>query len=155
MLFRPARIVRVTTKQEFDSALGSADQVIVEGDDELLSYAVATASDDPQDHVSIEVGERSISVRDRIVVKGPTAAGDTERIYQEVIGMVSTIRGILHMPVRCRAGETPPWRMPTGRVFATARPMPQTSCVDLEATVLASLAPRSSRPRSLRFYSLC
>jgi hypothetical protein len=71
-MFRPTRIIRVTTKQEFDSALRSADQVIVEGDDELLSYAVTKASEDPQNRVSVEFGERSISVGDCIVVEGGT-----------------------------------------------------------------------------------
>lgn len=51
MLFRRARIIRVTTEQELESALQSADQVIVEGDDRLLSYAVARASNDPADHL--------------------------------------------------------------------------------------------------------
>jgi hypothetical protein len=62
MLLQPARIVRVTSEQEFDSALGSADQVIVEGDDKLLSYAVSKASNDPQNRIAIEVGDRSIAV---------------------------------------------------------------------------------------------
>ena len=44
MPFRPMRIVRVATKEEFDAALATADQVIVEGDDQLLSYAATKAS---------------------------------------------------------------------------------------------------------------
>ena len=39
MLFQPKRIIHATTEQEIDAALESADQVIVEGDDRLLSYA--------------------------------------------------------------------------------------------------------------------
>jgi hypothetical protein len=46
--FRPARVVRVTSKEELDSALASADQLIVEGDDRLLSYAVTKAARDAQ-----------------------------------------------------------------------------------------------------------
>jgi hypothetical protein len=52
---RPPRIVRVTNEQELDAALASADQLIVEGDDRLLSYAVAKASGDPESRVSIEL----------------------------------------------------------------------------------------------------
>jgi len=55
MMFRPTRIVRVTSRQELDSALGSADQLIVEGDEGLLSYAVAKASSDPQNRIAIEL----------------------------------------------------------------------------------------------------
>jgi hypothetical protein len=62
LLFRPPRIIRVTTEQELDSALASADQVIVEGDDRLLSYAATKASGDPENHVAVEVGGRTISV---------------------------------------------------------------------------------------------
>ncbi len=62
MLFRPARVIRVTTEQELDSALATADQVIVEGDDRLLSYAATRASGDPKNSVAVEVGGRSISV---------------------------------------------------------------------------------------------
>ena len=43
MLGTHSRILRVKTKQEFNSALQLADQVIVEGDDQLLSYAVGLA----------------------------------------------------------------------------------------------------------------
>jgi hypothetical protein len=56
MLLRPTRIVRATTEQELDSALGSADQVIVEGDGRLLSYAVARASSDPQNRIDVKIG---------------------------------------------------------------------------------------------------
>ncbi len=62
MLFRPTRIVRVTTEQELNSALASADQVIVEGDDKLLSYAAAKALRDPDNHVAFELGKRTVSV---------------------------------------------------------------------------------------------
>jgi hypothetical protein len=40
MPLRAARIVHVTTEQELDDALATADQVIVEGDHRLLSLAV-------------------------------------------------------------------------------------------------------------------
>src|SRR5258708_14414693 len=62
MQFRPARIIRVPTGQELDSAVGSADQVIVEGDDQLLSYAVTKASNDPLSRIAVEIWGRSISV---------------------------------------------------------------------------------------------
>ena len=69
MLFRPTRTVRVTTEQELDSALASADQVIVEGNDKLLSYAAAKALRDPDNHIALEVGQRTVSV-----TAGPRAA---------------------------------------------------------------------------------
>ncbi len=47
MQFRPSRAVTVTTQEELDSAFGSADELIVEGDDALLSYAANKASGDP------------------------------------------------------------------------------------------------------------
>ncbi len=62
MLPRAVRTVRVTTRQELDAALDSADQVVVEGDDQLLSYAVARASNDPQNRIAIEVQEQSGSL---------------------------------------------------------------------------------------------
>ena len=63
MRFRPTRVVGVTNKEELDSALLSADQVIVEGDDQLLSYAAAKASQDPKhSRVDIEIAGRSISI---------------------------------------------------------------------------------------------
>jgi hypothetical protein len=42
-MVRPVRTVRVTSKEEVDAALATADQVVVEGDDELLTYAINTA----------------------------------------------------------------------------------------------------------------
>jgi hypothetical protein len=57
MLLR--RIVRATTEQEIDSALAwSADQVIVEGDDRLLSYAVAKASKNPEHEIDIQIEKK-------------------------------------------------------------------------------------------------
>jgi hypothetical protein len=55
LLRRPRRIVRVTTEKELDSKLQSADQVIVEGNDRLLSYAIAEASKYPQTEFSVNV----------------------------------------------------------------------------------------------------
>jgi hypothetical protein len=54
MLFRPTRIVHATTEQEIDAALGSADKVVVEGNDRLLSYAVAMASRDAQNRIDVK-----------------------------------------------------------------------------------------------------
>ena len=62
MLFRPKRIVHATTEQEIDSALATADQVIVEGDDQLLSYAVGKASADPQNKITVETGEVTTTI---------------------------------------------------------------------------------------------
>ena len=62
MLFQPKRIVRATTEQEIDSALATADQVVVEGDDQLLSYAVGKASADPQNKIAVETGEVTTTV---------------------------------------------------------------------------------------------
>jgi len=45
MQFRPARVVTVTTPEELDSAFASADRLIVEGDDALLSYAATKAAE--------------------------------------------------------------------------------------------------------------
>jgi hypothetical protein len=50
----------VTTKAEFDAALGSADQVIVEGDDELSSYAVSKAAGDPANRIDIPASTTEI-----------------------------------------------------------------------------------------------
>jgi hypothetical protein len=52
----PERTVRVTTKEELDAALTTADQITVEGDDELLSYAVYRASRDPANQVDFVLG---------------------------------------------------------------------------------------------------
>jgi hypothetical protein len=39
-MLRPMQTIRVTTKEELDAALARAGQVVVEGNDELLSYAI-------------------------------------------------------------------------------------------------------------------
>ncbi len=58
-MLRPVRTVRVTTKEELDAALPTADQITIEGDDELLTYAVNKAvKDDPETRVAIEVQGR-------------------------------------------------------------------------------------------------
>lgn len=57
MLFRRAKTVRVGSKEELDAALATADQVIVEGSDELLSYAVNRASRDPGNVVEIDTSQ--------------------------------------------------------------------------------------------------
>jgi hypothetical protein len=62
MQFRPSRVVTVTTQQELDSAFGSADELIVEGDDALLSYAANKASGDPGSTVAVETGAAVVSV---------------------------------------------------------------------------------------------
>jgi len=62
MQFRPSRVVTVTTQEELDSAFGSADELIVEGDDALLSYAANKASGDPGSTVAVETGAAGISV---------------------------------------------------------------------------------------------
>src|SRR5271168_3032322 len=62
MQFRPSRVVTVTTQQELDSAFGSADELIVEGDDALLSYAATKASGDPDSTVAVELGHETLAV---------------------------------------------------------------------------------------------
>jgi hypothetical protein len=54
MQWRRTLIVRATSKEEVDSALESAEKVIVEGDDHLLSYAVAKASRNPEKDIEIQ-----------------------------------------------------------------------------------------------------
>ena len=80
MRFHPTRVVHVTTKEALDSALVSADQVVVEGDDQLLSYAAAKASHDPElARVDIVIAGRSISVgRDAVgsIATGGNAVGN-------------------------------------------------------------------------------
>ncbi len=78
MRFRPTRVVHVTSKDELDAALLSADQVIVEGSDQLLSYAVAKASHDPElARVDVQIGDRSISVGRDAAGDGSTRDGDS------------------------------------------------------------------------------
>jgi hypothetical protein len=62
MQFRPSRVVTVTTQEELDSAFGSADELIVEGDDALLSYAANKASRDPRSTVAVETGAAAVLV---------------------------------------------------------------------------------------------
>jgi hypothetical protein len=62
MQFRPSRVVTVTTQEELDSAFGSADELIVEGDDALLSYAANKASRDPGSTVAVETGAAAVLV---------------------------------------------------------------------------------------------
>ena len=62
MQFRPSRVVTVTTQEELDSAFASADELIVEGDDALLSYAATKASGDPGSQVEIQAGIAAVSV---------------------------------------------------------------------------------------------
>jgi hypothetical protein len=56
-MLRPVKTVRATTKEEVDAALATADQVTVEGDDELLTYAVNRAAGDPTNRVALELSE--------------------------------------------------------------------------------------------------
>jgi len=55
MQFRPSRVVTVTTQEELDSAFGSADRLIVEGDDALLSYAATKAASGTGNAVKVEM----------------------------------------------------------------------------------------------------
>ena len=52
---RQVRTAHATSKGEIDQALPTADRIIVEGDDELLSYAINRAAVEPEDRVSIEL----------------------------------------------------------------------------------------------------
>jgi hypothetical protein len=42
----------VRTKEDFDAALAMADQIIMEGNDALLSYAINKAAADPENRVT-------------------------------------------------------------------------------------------------------
>src|ERR1700754_1942551 len=62
MQFRPSRVVTVTTQEELDSAFGSADRLIVEGDDALLSYAATKAAAGTGNAVQVEMeGDLSVA----------------------------------------------------------------------------------------------
>ena len=52
---RPVRTIHATSKGEIDNALATADRIIVEGDDELLSYAIDRAAVEPEDRITIEL----------------------------------------------------------------------------------------------------
>src|SRR5262249_53093394 len=80
------RVVRATSKEEFDTALATADQVIVEGDDELLSYAATKASHDPQlSSVDVEVRAHSVSVgRTLAAGKSAVATADFQQITERM-----------------------------------------------------------------------
>jgi cold shock protein len=54
-MLRPVKAVRVTTKEALDAALATADQITVDGDDELLSYAVNKAAGDPENRVAVQL----------------------------------------------------------------------------------------------------
>jgi hypothetical protein len=103
MRLRPARIVRATNEQELDSALSSADQVIVEGDDRLLSYAVAKASTDSENQIAIELRPRSFSVGDyaaNVITDSPEAhIGPSSADFEKSrIADVREIRASLRFP---------------------------------------------------------
>ncbi len=55
MPLRPLRTVHVSTREALDAALRSADRVVVEGDDSLLSYAVKKIAGDTEHQVDIEL----------------------------------------------------------------------------------------------------
>jgi hypothetical protein len=61
MRFRPSRVVKVTTPEELDSAFASADRLIVEGDDTLLSYAATKAAAGSGNEVQIEIGHETLA----------------------------------------------------------------------------------------------
>jgi hypothetical protein len=71
MLFQPATTIRVTTKAELDAALKTADKVIVDGDDQLLTYAVAQASGDPRNDIEVQMNEDPLG----LVPRGVTITG--------------------------------------------------------------------------------
>jgi hypothetical protein len=62
MQFRPSRVVMVTTQEELDSAFGSADRLIVEGDDALLSYAATKAAGEAGNEVQVELARETLAV---------------------------------------------------------------------------------------------
>lgn len=105
MRLHPARIVRATNEQELDSALLSADQVIVEGDDRLLSYAVAKASTDSENQIAIELPLRSFSVDQysaNVITDSPSAhigpRGDLEELRLADVDGVRAVRSFFPFP---------------------------------------------------------
>ena len=56
-MLRPVRTVRVATKEELDAALAAADQITVEGDDELLTYAVNKAAGEPENRITVQLAK--------------------------------------------------------------------------------------------------
>jgi len=62
MQFRPSRVVTVTTPEELDSAFASADRLIVEGDDALLSYATTRASAGTGNAIQVELAQETLAV---------------------------------------------------------------------------------------------
>jgi len=103
MRFRPTRVVGVTNKEELDSALLSADQVIVEGDDQLLSYAAAKASQDPEhSRVDIEIAGRSIS-SGRDALSNVRVTGD-----RNTTSAVEGVSNIEPLPSPPSIASTPP-----------------------------------------------
>jgi CspA family cold shock protein len=109
-MLRPVRTVRATTKDEVDAALATADQVVVEGDDELLSYAANKASGDgSENQITIEMGvpkARSDEEVTRLVEK----PGGTIKWFnpQKGYGFIQPTDGgkdvFVHIPAVERAG---------------------------------------------------
>lgn len=65
MQFRPSRVVTVTNQEELDSAFASADRLIVEGDDALLSYAATKAAGGTGNDVKVELAADTRAPRRR------------------------------------------------------------------------------------------
>jgi hypothetical protein len=84
LLRRPRRIVRVTAERELDSALESADQVIVEGDDTLISLAVAKASKDPLNEFSVAADGGDIVGGSKISIRSAAEEAAAELAQREV-----------------------------------------------------------------------
>jgi hypothetical protein len=88
-MLRPVRTVHATTKGEIDAALATADQVSVEGDDELLSYAVAKASKDPENSIAVQVDGQQWSTVE------PNLPPRSRRRMWTIIGFGSVLLAVL------------------------------------------------------------
>jgi hypothetical protein len=87
-MLRPVKTVRATTKEEVDAALDTADQITVEGDDELLAYAVNKASSDPENRIRITPGLLALSPQ-RV-----DFARESQKPLEEVLKIVRVLSGL-------------------------------------------------------------
>jgi hypothetical protein len=85
MQFRPSRVVKVTSQGELDSAFASADRLIVEGDDALLSYAATKAAGDGDSEVEVALSH------DIMAVAAPSRRGRALSIAAAVMLLVGLL----------------------------------------------------------------
>lgn len=82
---RPVRTVHATSRGEIDHALATADRIIVEGDDDLLSYAINKAAVEPEDRISIALPSPAAKLPrepgEQPALRAPPAPRALERPY--------------------------------------------------------------------------